>query len=57
MYMLLLNFYINLNSVAEKDNILILKDNKYDLELDLLNDFKVDIIITNPKIINYYYLN
>jgi len=35
--------------VEKKDNILIFKDNKYDLKLDLLNDFKIDNISSNPK--------
>lgn len=45
------------NPIAEKkDNILIFKDNKYNLELDLLNDFKIEGILTNPKTTKLYLL-
>tara|TARA_Y100000741_G_C18261009_1_gene560488 strand:+ start:4563 stop:5162 length:600 start_codon:yes stop_codon:yes gene_type:complete len=38
------------NPLVEKNNnILIFKDNKYDLQLDLLNDFKIEGTLTNPK--------
>ena len=43
--------------IAEKkDNILIFKDSKYNLELDLLNDFKIEGILTNPKTTKLYLL-
>tara|TARA_Y100000768_G_C23973921_1_gene682016 strand:+ start:1184 stop:1780 length:597 start_codon:yes stop_codon:yes gene_type:complete len=35
--------------VEKNNNILIFKDNKYDLQLDLLNDFKIEGTLTNPK--------
>lgn len=35
--------------VEKNNNILIYKDNKYDLQLDLLNDFKIEGTLTNHK--------
>ena len=38
------------NTLAEKkDNILVFKDNIYNIELDLFNNFSIDNILTNPK--------
>ncbi len=35
--------------IEKKDNMLIFKDNKYDLQLDLLHDFKIEGPISNPQ--------
>jgi hypothetical protein len=35
--------------IEKKDNMLFFKDNKYDLQLDLLHDFKIEGTIPNPK--------
>ena len=42
--------------IEKKDNILIFKDNKYDLQLDLLHDFKIEGPISNPKTIKIFLL-
>ena len=42
----------SINFTAEKNNnILLFKDNDYNVELDLLNDFDIDNILSNPKTI------
>ena len=40
--------------IEKKDNILIFKDTKYDLQLDLLHDFKIEGLIPNPQTIKIF---